>query len=812
MSSKRGVLVSLVVMLAISLVFLGLLSNNVKAAETLLANYTDAMTNVDISNIPACGQNKWQLYVYAGGNAGEPNDYFGYFYQPGPGTATTAWTTAGGVGTKELSDVYLKFVAPATPCTFPAGTITLRYNGGSTTTIYYNEEVNVANSYPIFRRVSSDGSTYTSDGFCNLTKPSASYNPRTISVPASWQVYYKENSGSWDFWNGTRNLSRARVLLNHTSGNYILFDNITTSSTIDYNLSQALMINDTIIGIDENYWTPWKKNLCFDESLNNMIIKTPTRGTKLAKYNSSNGALLNASVAVSAIPIDIWTIPGALGFSYYIAGMRSELNIFDNPDPAMKNNIAAFYANYTNITSHALIGGSNCSIWFSDWGNWTNMTNATSSGLYEFNRTFTSNGLFYWNVSCNSSDGNFDNLMADSNITVVYPRLESTFFIPASDISVNKKAIFNITAGVTCRDYACGNISAALDPFESEVKGAGKTVGEKVNIVSIKETKDQPPWTNLAIFLTLCLTFGILIIISKLNHKEKIIMLVLLSIFSFGFIMVQEPTLTGNVIYDSATHLVNATPGATPFFTLNNNTYNRTHYACLGDLSVGASCNITWQVNATGSATSYTFFTIFNATNFILINETNRRSITINALCGDNVCEGGETCSSCANDCGTCPAPQNAASGVTSCSPEWICDSWSECSDGKQIRACKDNNCAGMFGGRPEEERTCENLALSESGEGETENNYGSNENTKDIGGSFENGQDNSITNNENINQTTGEEPTVEQPRLTGFSINREEVFAKGFGKISYLILIAIITAIIVSFYILFHDKKVERN
>ena len=39
---------------------------------------------------------------------------------------------------------------------------------------------------------------------------------------------------------------------------------------------------------------------------------------------------------------------------------------------------------------------------------------------------------------------------------------------------------------------------------------------------------------------------------------------------------------------------------------------------------------------------------------------------TINPFCGDNVCNGGETCSTCSGDCGTCPVNNPSSGGSSS--------------------------------------------------------------------------------------------------------------------------------------------------
>ncbi len=697
MHSKRGVLI------LVGLFLLVLAGNAVNAIDPLLVNSTSGMTGSDLSFTLASNCN---IYINTGSDALESTNYVGYFTRV---LAVNQWKTTGGITGTNLR-VYLKFSAGAGSCDFQSGTITLRHNEGSTNTISF-DAVSVGAGQNTYRRVSVDGSAYEQSGFCNLTKASGSYSPTILSTPLNWTIYSKEGS-SWSFWNGTTNLSQALVMLNHSSGKYIIFENVTTSSVVDYNLSGILIINDTSIGINDTYWPILKNNLCLDET-KNMTIKTPTSGTTLRKYNVTNGVLLNGSIAYSAAPTDIWTIPASLGFSQYVAGYKSALTIYEANDPRYFNQTVFFYANYTNITDNALIGGMNCSIWFSDWGNWTNMTNATSSGVYEFNRTFSRAGLYNWNVTCNETLGQFDWLMAGENITITnYSRADIFFYSPAADASVSKHSLFNITTGIICRDYHCGNMTAALDPLEvSDQYSSMSSAKEErtFNIVEIKESEVYPPWTMLALLLVGCTMIALLVGLSTLNHHEKAIILVFLSIVSFGFIIAQQPTITGDVVYDSATHLVNMTSDATPFFTLNNNTYNLSHYACLNNLQADQGCNVTWQINATGTAgNKYEFFAIFNSTTYSnLTNSTLRRNITIAAVCGNAICESGENCTACSGDCGVCAAPSASSGGTFACIPDWQCAEWSSCSGEKQTRTCKDAQCSGFMGGKPSEEKEC---------------------------------------------------------------------------------------------------------
>jgi parallel beta-helix repeat protein/cysteine-rich repeat protein len=91
-------------------------------------------------------------------------------------------------------------------------------------------------------------------------------------------------------------------------------------------------------------------------------------------------------------------------------------------------------------------------------------------------------------------------------------------------------------------------------------------------------------------------------------------------------------------------------------------------------------------------------------------NETNSSSYNATkdseTYCGDTVCETGESCSSCAGDCGVCTSTDTGSGGggggggggsttataTTNCTEDWVCGDWSECIGSKQTRNCNDVN------------------------------------------------------------------------------------------------------------------------
>ena len=92
----------------------------------------------------------------------------------------------------------------------------------------------------------------------------------------------------------------------------------------------------------------------------------------------------------------------------------------------------------------------------------------------------------------------------------------------------------------------------------------------------------------------------------------------------------------------------------------------------------------------------------------------------ISEYCGDGTCNNGETCSSCASDCGACPvtpSPGGGSSGGASCTYNWQCTSWfpAICPESEmQERICVNRGTCGGINGMPNQTQTCEYLGHSE--------------------------------------------------------------------------------------------------
>lgn len=88
--------------------------------------------------------------------------------------------------------------------------------------------------------------------------------------------------------------------------------------------------------------------------------------------------------------------------------------------------------------------------------------------------------------------------------------------------------------------------------------------------------------------------------------------------------------------------------------------------------------------------------------------------------CGDGICNGDETCSTCSADCGQCSSSSSSSSGGGSgggCTYDWQCTNWfpSICPDtGIQERVCVNKGTCSGTTNMPNETRECEYLGPTE--------------------------------------------------------------------------------------------------
>jgi hypothetical protein len=119
-----------------------------------------------------------------------------------------------------------------------------------------------------------------------------------------------------------------------------------------------------------------------------------------------------------------------------------------------------------------------------------------------------------------------------------------------------------------------------------------------------------------------------------------------------------------------------------------------------------------------GSAGSYICNLMSNNTMYKISGLKHSGAREQQTYCGDGTCNGGETCSSCSKDCGSCPLPPSPPGGGSSgggggsaskpvCNENWNCSEWSECSEGTQKRICTDRNNCSIYKNEPPASRNC---------------------------------------------------------------------------------------------------------
>ncbi|MEM3374020.1 MAG: hypothetical protein QXE31_02245 [Candidatus Woesearchaeota archaeon] len=103
-------------------------------------------------------------------------------------------------------------------------------------------------------------------------------------------------------------------------------------------------------------------------------------------------------------------------FTTYSVSENSKLIISDTTDSEQKyaNDLITLYANYTNLTSREPINAY-CNITFEDTGTFTMNFDGN---LYNYQRTFATEGIFYYNISCDGSLLNYAKLSAKDYVSI----------------------------------------------------------------------------------------------------------------------------------------------------------------------------------------------------------------------------------------------------------------------------------------------------------------------------------------------------------------------------------------------------------
>ena len=144
-------------------------------------------------------------------------------------------------------------------------------------------------------------------------------------------------------------------------------------------------------------------------------------------------------------------------FTGYAFGSTENLTIWDQKDTGMPyiNNSKSigdnifFFANYSNTSG--VITGAQCNITYHDLS-YALMTYNSTLGAYTYNRSYSAEGTYYWNVTCNMTG--FNTLQVNDTITLSSVEINNLF--------LNATSLFNISAdNLTCNYNLAGTATTA---------------------------------------------------------------------------------------------------------------------------------------------------------------------------------------------------------------------------------------------------------------------------------------------------------------------------------------------------------------
>lgn len=424
-------------------------------------------------------------------------------------------------------------------------------------------------------------------------------------------------------------------------------------------------------------------------------------------------------------------------FDSYASQNSMNLSIWDDVNDPQGKNITpfigqqtTFYADFKNSSGTPNSTDGACQIDFNQTGTFDGfegMTYNGTSGYFQFNSSFSVSGNFHFLVNCTF----VSTLSAvDDFVVSEFPLLTAFLIDPASNTEVTKGTEFTFSSGVNCTRAACGNVSASLDP--SRVSDVAPPIPE--------ETSNRWIWIILLAYL---LALVVTVTRKEITPQSKVFATFILSIVGAGALL-YAGDITGLVIESGGRELVATDTDATPFWTDSGNPQT-----CSANLGAGESCNVTWNVFATGDAGTYEFFVIYNAS--LVSNETDIITITIlpspedfvpvptgpapeacenECSPGERRCAGASSVQVCGNfDPDACVewgsescGPDQICSGgecvEALCVENWVCSSWGRCSsEGQQTRLCSDFNDCGTEDNKPNTVQSCAAPALEEPAE-----------------------------------------------------------------------------------------------
>ena len=157
-------------------------------------------------------------------------------------------------------------------------------------------------------------------------------------------------------------------------------------------------------------------------------------------------------------------------FTAYAGGYLEEsdttnLMIWDDSDDniIIINQTNKFYANYSNLTSELPISGNGIYCEFSEnssesWSNLVNMTFNSSSGFYEYTKTFENIGDYSFNISCYNNLG-YNDLSAIDNFLISYACVGENYNFVCGDTLIESCTLNgNLSAVGNCFTSSANNL------------------------------------------------------------------------------------------------------------------------------------------------------------------------------------------------------------------------------------------------------------------------------------------------------------------------------------------------------------------
>lgn len=218
-------------------------------------------------------------------------------------------------------------------------------------------------------------------------------------APTYNESYFSGNTTDWDNEPDITNVSEP--VLDNPDTAMIQWEGSVNAEDADFNINVILGYNNVTL-ITEGLHSSFNSSAT-------LTIRNLTWDAAPLVY--IDGELCPETIC-SNVSYDIVTgtaIFNVTHFTSYTTKGNSQLEIWDETDTGMPYadqtrypyQQVRFFANYTKKTDGSPVTGANCTINFTD-SNGIMVYNATTA-LYEYNRSFATNGTFDWNVTCSAA-------------------------------------------------------------------------------------------------------------------------------------------------------------------------------------------------------------------------------------------------------------------------------------------------------------------------------------------------------------------------------------------------------------------------